>query len=153
NVLDQPIEVNRPTPTTHHIAILPPTRIAIASSATTIAENIISMRPARDLPSWKRTQQSTRNGKYICTTPQPRAAQSTRNPAIGNAASNNCLWRGVRSLNSTAPINLPISIPPQYRETYLLASNSVRPATVGCPKKLMIALPTETSPPTYMKMA
>src|SRR5215468_1038168 len=92
-VLDQPIEVNRPTPTTHHMATLPPTRIAVASRSTTIEENIIKVRPARDLPNWKRTQQRTRNGRYICTTSQPRAAQSTRNPAIGSAASNSCLLR------------------------------------------------------------
>src|SRR5512137_475685 len=55
-VFDQPIEVNRPTATTHHIASLPPTRVAVSDSATTVSEKIVSVRPARPFPNWNSTQ-------------------------------------------------------------------------------------------------
>jgi len=61
-VLDQPIDVKRPTATTHHIAVLPPTKIAIRRRTTTVVEKIISVLPACDFPNWNSSQQSTRKG-------------------------------------------------------------------------------------------
>ena len=64
-----------------------------------------------------------------------------------------CFFIFFISLNSTAPMKRPINMPPQNKDTYLLASSALMWATSGWPRKLMIALPTETSPPTYMRMA
>src|ERR1051325_1416240 len=70
NVFDQPIDVNKPTATTHHIAVVPPTAIAVIRSATTVSEKIASVRPASDLPNWNSTQQRATNGRYMRNTDQ-----------------------------------------------------------------------------------
>src|ERR1019366_3474758 len=70
NVFDQPMEVNKPTATTHHIATLPPTRIAVSNSATTVSEKIISVCPARAWPNWNSSQHRPMNGRYSLNTDQ-----------------------------------------------------------------------------------
>ena len=138
-----------------------------------------SVRPASPRPNRKSSQQSASSGRYNPTIPKPLAKQAPRNekPATGSIpgcafarfqplakqmirnartgmpARRSCLLIFFISLNSTAPMKRPINMPPQKSETYLLASSADRAATFGWPRKLMIALPTETSPPTYMKIA
>src|ERR1035437_1370093 len=84
---------------------------------------------------------------------QLRKTQNNKKPRMGMATNDICLLIFFISLNSTAPMKRPINMPPQNSDTYLLASTVVSPATLGWPRKLMMVLPMETSPPTYMKIA
>jgi len=63
NVFDQPIEVNKPIATTHHIDILPPSRMAMSNNATTVNEKIVSVRPAKPLPNWNNNQHNPMKGR------------------------------------------------------------------------------------------
>src|SRR6516165_7574144 len=69
-VFDQPMEVNKPTATTHHIAVLPPTRMAMSNSATTVSEKITSARAARPRANWNNSQHKPTNGRYVLNVDQ-----------------------------------------------------------------------------------
>src|SRR5215472_11809699 len=137
-VFDQPTDVNRPTATTHHIAVLPPTKIAVINRHTTALEKINSVRPARDLPNWNNTQHKPTKGRYVLNvgqlsamlsrhipnteTSEPLciassgallAAQSSSHASSGMTMRSNCFFAAFISLNSTAPMKRPIINPPQ----------------------------------------
>src|ERR1035438_10570217 len=56
-----PMEVNRPMPTMHHIASLPPMQIEMASKTTMVSEKIMSVRLASAWPNWNNAQHNASN--------------------------------------------------------------------------------------------